>query len=140
MGYTTQADLVALLEEAKVSQGLDDRNEEAADPALFAIIQTAVDNEIHGYLEGRYPVPLRAPVPALIKDAELVLEAELLWARRGNAGLNNPWTERANRLRDRLNDVSIGKAPLSLASSQGVVAGEVISEPSATYSKDRMPL
>lgn len=140
MGYTTQADLVALIEEAKVTQGLDDRNEDAADAALFALIQTAVDNEIHGYLEGRYVVPIRAPVPSLLKDAELVLEAELLWARRGNAGTNNPWTERANRLRNRLVEIQTGKAPLSLASSLGVVAGEIVSEPSATHSPGRMPL
>jgi phage gp36-like protein len=140
MGYTTQADLVALLEEAKVIQGLDDNGLEAADAVLFIAIQTAVDNEIHGYLEGRYAVPIPAPVPALLKDAELVLEAELLWARRGNTGQNNPWSDRANKLRDRLVDIQKGTAPLSLASSQGVVAGGIVSEPSVTHSPGRMPL
>lgn len=140
MAYTTQADMLALIEEAKVTQGLDDEGTGAADAALFASIQAAVDNEIHGYLEGRYAVPIAAPVPALMKDAELVLEAEMLWARRGNSGQNNPWTERANRLRERLVDIRDGKAQLSVAASLGVTAGEIVSEPSATHSPGRMPL
>lgn len=140
MGYTTQADLVALLEEAKVTQGLDDENTGAADAALFAVIQTAVDNEIHGFLEGRYSCPIASPFPALLKDAELVLEAEMLWARRGHAGPNNPWTARADRLRDRLADIRDGKAPLSIAAEGGVTAGEIVSEPSATHSPGRLPL
>lgn len=138
MGYTTQADLTALLESAKVTQALDDDSTGAADAGLFALIQTAVDNEIHGYLEGRFAVPL-APVPAFLKDAELVLEAEMLWARRGNSGQNNPWSDRADKIRDRLASIRDG-APLSIASSQGTDAGGIVSEPSSTYSPGRSPL
>jgi phage gp36-like protein len=139
MGYTTQADLTALLETVKVNQALDDAQTGEADAALFAAIQAAVDNEIHGYLEGRFNVPLNPP-PAFVKDAELVLEAEILWSRRGFTDQNNPWSDRAGKIRDRLADIRDGKAPLSLASSMSVDAGAIVSEPSSTYSPGRTPL
>jgi phage gp36-like protein len=139
MGYTSQADLIAFLQAVKVTQALDDQDVGVADAALFAAIQTAVDNEIHGYLEGRYICPIN-PAPALVKDAELVLEAELLWTRRGFTEQNNPWSDRANKIRDRLEQIRNGDAPLSRSASLGLDAGGIVSEPSSTFSPGRTPL
>lgn len=133
MSYITQADLLALVQEDMLANGLNDANSGVADPALFASIYAAAELEIHGFLEARFPVPFTTNVPSLVKNAALVFCAEAVFARRGISTDNNPFAKRASALRARLESIQKGTDRLMLDAEGLTPKGDVISERSNIY-------
>jgi len=128
--YITVEQLKAYIQEQLVTQGLDDADQGVADSVLFDTIETAVEREIHSYLEARYPVPFRTNIPNLVIHAALVLHSEAIWTRRGNTGDNNPFTKAAESVRSMLDDVRTNKQPLSRDQAPDQDPGVLITEPS----------
>jgi phage gp36-like protein len=67
MTYCTYEDLCAVLPEPRLIELTDDENTGQVNMDRIGAAIAAADDEINGYLAGRYDVPL-APVPGLIKN------------------------------------------------------------------------
>jgi phage gp36-like protein len=133
MSYITQSDLESRVPPAFIVQALDDDGDGEADAGLWDKVASAVDAQINGRLEGRYAVPLAAPVPAVVIEAALVLAAEALYLRRGISGDQNPWSKQADGIRDRLERIGSGKEALKNEVSPARSGGAVIGEPARTF-------
>ena len=140
MPYITSAKLAAYIQHDLLVQGLDDANEGVIDEDQFALIYEAVENEVHGYLEGRYTVPFTNPIPKTILDACMVLCSEALWLRRGFASDQNPFSKRAQIIRDRLELIQNGKINVSVSHAPGQTPGVLISEESLIAGSGRLTL
>lgn len=138
--YITKEQLQAYIQEQLLIQGLDDAGENIADDALFLTIETAVESEVHSYLEGRYQVPFAVNVPNLVTHSCLVLAAEAIWLRRGSAGDSNPFTKAAEAARKRLDDVRLDKVALSMSQSPSQDAGVLVTEESLIAGSGRLTL
>jgi len=138
MAYITQDELYAAIPRQLVDQALnDDGVGSGPDTDAWASVAAAVDKAINGPLSQRYAVPFAVPLPPLVEDAALVLAAELIYMRRGISGTDNPWTARADKMRDRLSAVGAGSAPLFPGIDREKDSISVITEDSKTYSAAR---
>lgn len=133
MPYVTQSDLESRVPAAFITQALDDNGDGEADAGLWDKVAAAVDAQINGRLEGRYAVPLAAPLPSVVTEAALVLAAEALYLRRGLSGDQNPWAKQAEAVRERLERIGTGKAELTYQSTPAKPGGSVIGEPSRVF-------
>jgi hypothetical protein len=133
MPYIVQTDLEAKVPATLILQALDDNADGVQDDGLWDKVYTAVENEIHGVLEGRYAVPFASPYPSVVVTAAFVLMAEAIYLRRGLAGDQNPWTKQAADIRKTLADIGSGDKPLKYEVTPAQTGGAVISEPAKTY-------
>lgn len=138
--YISKEQLQAYIQEQLLIQGLDDAGENIADDALFITLETAVETEVHSYLEGRYEVPFTSNVPNLVTHSCMVLAAEAIWLRRGSAGDSNPFSKGAEAARKRLDDVRLDKVALSIAQTPDQDAGVLITDDSLIAGSGRLPL
>ena len=136
--YITQEQLVGQLPADFLEQALTDTEPEVPDEEVVgaeepdttiwdAVLATAVE-QIHSRLAPRFVVPFPEPFPAAVMEAARVFVCEALYIRRDVTGKANPWTEQANRMRARLDDIGNGKAALAGAEPTAFAAGGVISE------------
>ena len=112
-----------------VTSMLDDDKDGVADPEVVEDVLQKVDDEINGYLEGRYPTPLTGPLPAVVKSAARNLLAEALYKRRNLANPKLSWVVAANASRAKLQEIKDGDAKLDLQTPPARPAGGVILEP-----------
>lgn len=131
--YTTRAKVEAKIPPAFVLEALDDDGDATEDTGVFDTVVDTAGDEIEGYLEGRYALPL-ATVPTLLKNAGLIFTCESLYERRGYVSENNPWHGRANRMRDQLEAIRDGDAALDVDIDEGNTQISVITEPARTHS------
>jgi phage gp36-like protein len=133
MPYVLQSALKGKVPDDLLLQALDDNADGVADEGIWDAISADVDRAIDGRLEGRYTVPLAAPLPAVVAEAAIVFAAEAVYMRRGLAGDQNPWTKQADGFRKRLEAIGTGEQPLKNDVVPVKSGGAVISEPSRTY-------
>jgi phage gp36-like protein len=140
--YITSKQLEAYIQEQLLTQGLDDSGENILSEEKFAQVVSAVEMEVHSFLESRYEVPFKSNVPNTVTHACLVLSAEAIWKRRGISGDANPFNKDAGDVRSRLSDIRLGKAALSLLQVAAPTqdAGAIISEPSLIAGSGRLTL
>jgi hypothetical protein len=94
---------------------------------LMARASAAVD----AFLQGRYITPL-SPVPAIAVEASIIFTAEILYGRRRQStDEKNPYTARANDLRDRLKRIADRKESLDALERPAFTPGAVLSKPSS---------
>ena len=85
-------------------------------------------------------VPFLSEIPAIIKRAALIFSCEAIFERRKVAPKDNPFFEKAEHLREKLDAIGSGKAPISLGLSKSQSSVVVISKPAkATSSTGRLP-
>jgi phage gp36-like protein len=137
MAYIKSDDLRAYIQDALITQGLDDNSEGLRDEETFASIYKAVELEVHGYVEGRYQVPFTTDIPAAIVSGCLILCAEAIWTRRGFSSENNPFTKQAASVREHLKAIRDNKIQISTKLTIAPYSGAVISEPSFLNQADR---
>ncbi len=117
----------------------------AGGDATWTTIEAAVSRAIDGRLAARYAVPLPEPVPAIVRDAALVLAAEALYQQAGYFDAVNPWTKRAECIRGTvgqqggqeglLDRLAAGNPPLYAAAVQAPKrSAAAITEPAVTTS------
>lgn len=110
--YITVADLTALLPAAFLTEALDDDGDGVMDADEAVLI--AASNEVDGYLENRYLVPVpRAATPALVMAAVVHIAVEMCYLRRGLAD-KNPYKDKVKVLRSRLESIRNGGEDLDL--------------------------
>ena len=133
MSYILQTALKGKVPDDLLLQALDDNADGVADDGIWDTIAADVDRAIDGRLEGRYAVPLAAPLPAVVIEAATVFAAEAVYMRRGLAGDQNPWIKQADAFRKRLEAIGSGEQPLKNNFAPAKSGGSVITEPSRVY-------
>ena len=166
MVYVELSDVAGVVPQQNLVNGLDDAGAAASYPELWtdaleaagggrtpsdktkaaklavflvtwAAVQRAAINRVHAPLEGRFPLPFAAPVPAVIQRAVLLFACELVYSRRGVKGKDNPHEAAAKDIELVLQDIGEGKRPISVRVSAVPGAGGVIAEaPSLTTSRE----
>ena len=120
MAYTSQAEIEAVLPPKFLTDALDDDASGAADTGLLTAFLGVIDNEIDGMITPTVELPL-ATTPARIKTAALVLACEGLYRRRGIHDDANPWSKRAETVREDL--VKVGRGELAIDADSALVGG-----------------
>lgn len=82
MPYSTQVDLEAAIGAKDVKLYANDVAGEVADPVVVARAIEDADNEIDGYLRGRYGLPIVGAVPLEIREISVDLAVYRLHQRR----------------------------------------------------------
>lgn len=140
MPYVLRTELTAAVPADLAAQLLG-----AGGDATWAAIEASVSRAIDGRLAARYTVPLPEPVPAIVRDAALVLAAEALYQQAGYFDAQNPWTKRAECIRGTqgqqggqeglLDRLAAGDPPLYAAAVQAPKrTASAITEPAGTHS------
>jgi len=111
--YVTREQLKAFLSDDLVRQALDDNGDGQIDEPAWDAVVAAVDNAIEGPISRRYPVPLPAPFPPVVRDGAVILACEALYQRRGTPPDQNPFTGRANTVRKTLDAIGKGEEALT---------------------------
>lgn len=136
--YVTLDEMIAQVPSEYISQAMDDDGEGGADSGVWDAISVAVSDAVDGPLGQRYDVPFSSPFPAIVKQAARVYCAEMLFLRRGVNGDNNPWTDRADNMRSKLDRIADGTESLGPDFDKEAPSGSVIDEPARTYSDKLM--
>ncbi|MFA5058269.1 MAG: phage protein Gp36 family protein [Opitutaceae bacterium] len=137
MAYTTEAELTALIDKARLAAAQDDDADGSPDPGILASVISAAGDDIDGRIGARYATPV-SPVPAAIKAAAKAIALCFFYKRRGVADDANPWKAEAESWQKKLDAIGDGTAQLELNKTPGD-AGAVVSEPAKTYdSQDRL--
>ena len=115
MAYIVESDMYAYVTAGNLLKALDDTASGSATVGLFDNILAAVTDDIDGRCRRTFSDVV--PLPPLIKQAAIILTAELLWNRRPIGTESNPWTKRADTIREQLDRIGRGVDILSLPAS-----------------------
>ena len=126
MSYCTQSQLETTIPAPILNDALDDDRDGAADTGVLANILAQADQAVDAFLSGISTVPFVAP-PAVVKEASYIFACELVYARR-QVSDKNPFTDRANFWRTRLQKIGNGELPLDNATAKTFTPGASILE------------
>lgn len=129
MSYCTRERIETAIPAPHLVDALDDDRDGEADAAVLAELLASADQAVDSYLAGLFAVPFPAPTPAVVAEASFVFACERVYDRRQVAE-RNPWTSRANDMRERLKAIGSGKAPLEASRTKAVIPGRVVTEDS----------
>ena len=130
--YASLQALASDIPSRTITSMLDDDKDGVADPDVVEDVLQKVDDEINGYLEGRYATPLTGDLPAVVKSAARNFLGEALYKRRNLAGPKLSWVLAASASRAKLNEIKEGSAKLDLVTPPARPAGAAILEASRT--------
>lgn len=128
MPYTSASQIAAAIPGPALTDALDDDRDQVADPGLLDTIIAQASQTVDAFLASIYDVPFADPAPAPVKEAAFVFACELIYARRERTGDENPFTKRANAMRDLLKQIGSGKQPLAGATPRSFTPGAAITE------------
>ena len=117
MGYTVRTDIEAEFSTARLAQLLGAQGDGPETPGLYDSLAAAVDSEIDGKLSANFAVPITGDAPALRYIAR-VLFCDLLSTRSLIPAGMNPYKDRAQAARERLDAIANGTLPLAAANAQ----------------------
>jgi phage gp36-like protein len=114
MAYSTLTDILKVIPEVTVIQLTDDVAANSVDEAKVDEAIALADGEIDTYVGVKYPVPLTAPVPAIIRGISCDITIYKIYKRR----LEEVPETRETSYRDAvklLKEIRDGKMPLPIA-------------------------
>ena len=126
MSYCTSEQIQTAIPAPHLNDALDDDRDGSADSGVLTAIIAQADQAVDGYLSGLYTVPFASPPPAA-REASFVFACELVYARRQIMD-KNPFTDRANEWRKRLEQIGSGKLPLDAATEKSFTPGAAVLE------------
>lgn len=122
MPYTTQAEIEAEIPALFLRRALDDDGDGSADDGVLDQVIANAGRAVDAALEGLYTVPLD-PVPAVAREAAFIFTCEAIYnRRRQHNDERNPYTDRANTLRTKLERIGKGELPLTLDNTDAPAA------------------
>ena len=133
--YANLQSLASDIPSRTITSMLDDDKDSVADPDVVEDVLQKVDDEINGYLEGRYSTPLTGDLPAVVKSAARNFLAEALYKRRNLVTPKLSWVLAANASRAKLQEIKDGSAKLDLVTPPARPAGAAIMERSRSSSR-----
>lgn len=129
MSYVTQAQIETELPPLHLNDALDDDADGVADSGLLDAIISRAEQAVDAFLGGIFVVPFTTP-PAVVKEAAFVFACEAIYNRRQILE-KNPYKERADYWRTRLEKIGNGELPLDAATPKEVAPGVAITEDAA---------
>jgi phage gp36-like protein len=127
VAYTSQNEIEKLIPPQHLNDALDDDRDGSADDDVLDQLIAVAANAVDAYLAGLYTVPFETP-PAVVKEACLVFACEAVYARRLGLNEKNPFTDRADWWRKRLEKIGAGELPLDASQEKPNTPGAVVTE------------
>jgi phage gp36-like protein len=127
MAYTTQAKIVSKIPAQHLNDACDDDGDGSADSGVLDGIIETVSTSIDSYLAGLYETPFADPAPAVCQEAALIFACENVYDRRQILD-KNPWKDRADAMRTRLEAIGKGSMPLDVTIEKEYTPGAAITE------------
>jgi phage gp36-like protein len=124
--YCTYADLLTLMSESTVIQLTDEVNAGVVDSAMVSAIIADAQEEIDGYLRGRYSLPLTV-TPTLLRGICARVARYKLYERRGEQGIPDGIKTSYTGAVDILKQIRSGVVTV------GITTGEAAPEPGKTF-------
>jgi len=121
MAYTTQKAIQTVIPKPVLKDALDDNNDGLPDDGLLDQIIVTASNAVDALLAAHYDVPFPDPAPAMVQEAAFVFSCEIIYARRERDN-PNPYTARANALRETLQKISQGILQLDATVTSAIPA------------------
>lgn len=126
MPYTTQSEIETKIPATHLVDALDDDGDGTADEGVLTAIIESAGNAVDAYLAGLYAVPF-ATVPAPAREAAFVFACETIYDRRQILD-KNPFKDRADFWRKRLEAIGKGEIPLDASQAKSYTPGAAITE------------
>lgn len=127
MSYVTQSRIQTVIPAPHLNDALDDDRDGMADSGVLDEIIAAASQAVDALLAPRYAVPFEDPAPALVAEGAFIFACELIYDRRQITD-KNPFKERADKLRTRLDGIGKGEGELDAALPHAVIPGAAITE------------
>lgn len=137
MPYVTQAQLETEIPPQHLADAVDDDAEGGADSDRIDTILQKASDAVDAYLGTIYPTPFADPAPATAREAAFVFAGEMVYARRGVSGDDNPFTKRADAWRKQLTLIGKGDLPLDANIPKAFSPGAAITEPATIDASTR---
>jgi len=122
MAYTTREKIESVIPADFLERSFWKEGEEES--GVIDTIISIADNEIDGYLAGRYTVPFSAPLPGMVANAALIITCDLIYRRNSVPNEGNPWNQSAKDIREALQAISNGSAILGEVSQSALTSME----------------
>ncbi len=126
MAYTTQSEIETKIPAQHLVNALDDDGDGNADTGVLTAIIESAGNAVDAYLAGLFTVPF-VTVPAPCREAAFVFACETIYDRRQILE-KNPFKDRADFWRKRLEAIGKGEIPLDAAQTKAYTPGASILE------------
>jgi phage gp36-like protein len=110
--YISEGDLDEYIEERTLIQLTDDSNSGNVNTGIVEECIAGAEDEVDGYLAGRYTVPITGTVPGNIKGACVVLACRRLYVRRGR--IPDSFTAVVEDVMELLKNIATGKIPVDV--------------------------
>jgi phage gp36-like protein len=128
MAYVTQAQIETAIPAQHLVEALDDDRDGSADAGLLDSVIAQASQAVDAFLSPRYDVPFDDPAPSPVAESAFVFVCELLYQRRGLHGDENPFTERADAWRKKLEAIAKGEGQLEVDEEGSSTPGAAITE------------
>lgn len=125
MPYTTQAAISAKIPLQHLNDACDDDGDGSADSGVLDNIIASAATAVDSYLAGLYTVPFADPAPAPCQEAAFIFACETIYDRRQILD-RNPYRDRADFWRKRLEAIGNGEIPLDAAQEKTNTPGASI--------------
>lgn len=125
MAYTTQSEIETKIPANHLVNALDDDGDGNADTGILTAIIESAGNAVDAYLAGLFTVPFADPAPAPCREAAFIFSCETIYDRRQILE-KNPFKDRADFWRKRLEEIGKGAIPLDAAQSKTFTPGDSI--------------
>ena len=132
MPYVSQSQIETAIPAPILTDALDDDRDGVADADVLDNIIASASQAVDALLSARFTVPFAAAIPSAVKEAAFIFSCERIYDRRPGAAEKNPFKERADTWRKRLELVGAGKLPLDAASEAAFTPGAAITSDMAT--------
>ncbi len=127
MAYTSQSAISAKIPAPHLNDACDDDGDGSADSGVLDSIIAGAEIAVNAYLAGLFAVPFTTTVPAVCQEAALVFACEMVYDRRQILD-KNPYKERADFWRTRLERIGAGELPLDATIEKEYTPGAAITE------------
>ena len=126
MAYTTQSEIETKIPATHLVDALDDDGDGTADSGVLTSVIESAGNAVDAYLAGLFTVPF-VTVPAPCREAAFVFACETIYDRRQIFD-KNPFRDRADFWRKRLEAIGKGEIPLDASQEKAYAPGAAITE------------
>lgn len=130
MSYVTQTQIETEIPPLHLNDALDDDGDGSADTDLLTNIIAKASQAVDAFLAGIFTVPFSDPAPAAVREPAFVFACEAIYNRRQILE-KNPYKERGDYWRTRLEKIGNGELPLDAATDKNFTPGAAIIEDAA---------
>jgi hypothetical protein len=127
MPYVTQAQIQTAIPAPHLNDALDDDRDGLADAGLLDLVIAKASQAVDAALSGIFDVPFTDPAPAAVAEAAFIFSCELVYDRRQIVE-KNPFKDRADDWRGRLEKIGKGDLPLDATLERNFSPGAAVTE------------